>query len=154
MIEPVGAVPDITLAFGEGRYRFFLPVKGEVEVERLCGDMPLGVLYDAFSASVGMNQETGEAVYLDGGPARRHHARHIIRIAAQYGGEGEIQGETVKVSPLDATRLVEQHVDGRPFDEVIPVAWSILQATLTGVRLKKKPEGVETPSMSAGAEEA
>lgn len=152
MSDPVGAVSDITLAFGDGRYRFYLPLKAEIEVERLCGDTPLGVIYDALSASVGIDKETDAAVYLEGGPARRHHARHVIRIAAQYGGEAEIQGEAVKVSPIDATRLVEQFVDGRPFGEVIPVAWSILQATLTGVRLKKKPDA--EPDMNAGAEEA
>ena len=152
MVGPVGAQSEITLAFGDGRYRFHLPIKAEIEVERLCGDTPLGVIYDALSASVGINKETGETVYLEGGPARRHHARHVIRIAAQYGGEGEVQGAAVKVSPLDATRLVEQFVDDRPFAEVVPVAWSILQATLTGIRLKKKPD--PAPGTSAGTEEA
>lgn len=135
---PDGSTADVILDFGTGRYRFFLPLKAEVEVERLCGNVPLGVIYDEFSSSMGIDKGTENPVYLDGGQARRHYARHVIRVAAQYGGEAEIDGEVVSVSSIDATRLVEQHVDGKHFSEVIPTAWMILKATLSGISLKKK----------------
>lgn len=135
---PDGATADVLLQFGEGRYRFYLPLKAEVEVERLCGNVPLGAIYDEFSSSMGIDKVSGNPVYLDGGQARRHYARHVIRVAAQYGGEAEIDGQVVPVSSIDAARLVEQHVEGRHFSEVIPTAWMILKATLSGIDLKKK----------------
>lgn len=147
----MAAQADVLLAFGDGRYRFYLSLKAESEVERLCGNTPLGVIYEDMESSVGENRETGEIVYIPGGRARRHHAQHVIRIAAQYGGEAEIAGEVVKVSAIDATRLVENYVEGRPFDEVIPTAWAILQATLTGINLKKKDEPAESTSASTEA---
>ena len=145
MSQP-GAQADILLEFGGGRYRFFLPLKAEIEVERLCGNTPLGVIYDEMSASVGIDKDTDAPVYLIGGQARRHYARHVIRLAAQYGGEAEVEGEVVMVSAIDATRLVEQHVDGCAYDQTIPVAWAILRATLSGISLKKKLEEPLSPS--------
>lgn len=137
-MTPDGATADVLLEFGGGRYRFFISVKAEIEIERLCGNVPLGTIYDEFSSSMGIDKASGHPVYLDGGQARRHYARHVIRVAAQYGGEAEIDGEVVSVSSIDATRLVEQHVEGKHFSEVIPTAWMILKATLSGIDLKKK----------------
>lgn len=148
----MSAQSDVLLEFGGGRYRFYLPLKAEVEVERLCGNTPLSVLYEDMESSTGINQETGALVYIPGGRARRHHAQHIIRMAAQYGGEAEINGEVVKVSAIDAARLVEQYVEGRPFEEVVPTAWAILHGTLTGISLKKKDEA--GASMNVSTEEA
>ena len=146
-----GAQADILLTFGDGRYRFFLPLKGEIEVERLCGNVPLATTYDDLASSTGQDKETGELVYVPGGRARRHQAFHVIRMAAQYGGEGEVGGEVVKVSAIDATRLAETYVEGRPFGESVPTAWAILQATLTGISLKKKdaPEAPDATSEAA-----
>lgn len=151
-VVPPAAQADIVLQFGDGRYRFFLPIKAEIEIERLCGGVPLGEIYDELSSSVLLNISTGDAVYSAGKRARRHHARHVIRLAAQYGGEAEIGGETVSISAIDATRLVENYVDGRTNDETVPVAWAILHATLTSVDLKKNNAVAEnTSAIIAGA---
>lgn len=146
---PDGSTADVILDFGGGRYRFYLPLKAEVEVERLCGNVPLGVIYDEFSSSMGIDKASEAPVYLDGGQARRHFAKHVIRVAAQYGGQAELDGEVVDVSSIDATRLVEQHVEGRKFSEVIPTAWMILKATLSGIDLKKKDVSEDRSSTSA-----
>lgn len=133
-----GAQAETLLEFGGGRYRFYLPLKAEIELERLCGNTPLATIYDDLSSSTGVEKGTDAIVYVPGGRGRRHHARHVIQLAAQYGGEAEIDGSVVKVSAIDAVRLVEQYVEGRPFEEVIPTAWAILHATLMGITLKKK----------------
>lgn len=141
-----GAETSATLLFGPGRYRFFLPLKAIVELERLCADKPIGVIYDEISGSIGLSNETQDPVYLIGGTARAKDAYQVIRLAAQYGAEAEVAGEVKAVSALDATRLVEDYVDSRPYDEFMPVAWAILRNTLSGVTLKKKAAAPESPS--------
>jgi hypothetical protein len=131
-VIPDGSTADVILDFGGGRYRFYLPLKAEVEVERLCGNVPLGVIYDEFASSVGIDKATETPVYMDGGQA-------------------ELDGEVVDVSSIDATRLVEQHVEGKKFSEVIPTAWMILKATLSGIDLKKKDEAAASTDASNAA---
>lgn len=141
----------IELDFGPGRYRFFLPLKAQIEVERLCGNKAIGSIYDELCGSVGINQETGAALYLPG-PARAKDAYEVIRLAAQYGSEGFVGGQRIPVSAIDATRLVDQYVDGRPYAEFMPVAWGILKALLTGIQLdapKKKGRQRRTSRSSA-----
>lgn len=142
---------SVELEFGPGRYRFFLPLKAQIEVERLCGNKAIGTIYDELCGSVGINQETGAALYLPG-PARAKDAYEVIRLAAQYGSEGFVSGQRISVSAIDATRLVDQYVDGRPYAEFMPVAWGILKALLTGIQLDapKKKEPRKRTSRSNG----
>jgi hypothetical protein len=100
-----GAETSATLLFGPGRYRFFLPLKAIVELERLCGDKPIGVIYDEISGSIGLSRETDDPVYLIGGTARAKDAYQVIRLAAQYGAEG------------------------RPYPRWMPLAWSKITST-------------------------
>lgn len=142
---------SVELEFGPGRYRFFLPLKAQIEVERLCGNKAIGTIYEELCGSVGINQETGAALYLPG-PARAKDAYEVIRLAAQYGGECYVAGQRIDVSAIDATRLVDQYVDGRPYAEFMPVAWSILKVLLTGIQLdapKKKERPKRTSRSSA-----
>lgn len=142
---------SVELEFGPGRYRFFLPLKAQIEVERLCGNKAIGTIYDELCGSVGINQETGAALYLPG-PARAKDAYEVIRLAAQHGRESYVAGQRIDVSAIDATRLVDQYVDGRPYAEFMPVAWSILRALLTGIQLdapKKKERQKRTSRSSA-----
>lgn len=140
---------SLLMAFGDGRYRFFLPLKAQVEVERLTGKA-LGLIYDELCASIGQERDTEVHVYLPG-PARAKDAYEIIRLAAQYGALAEVAGQQIKTSAIDATRLADQYVDGRPYTEFMPVAWAILQATLTGIKLetpKKKGRARRTKPLS------
>ena len=136
----------VDLEFGDARYRFWLPMARIVEIERLCGDKSIVTMFDELGASLGLDQMTGEAHFLGGGATRIRDVYEIIRCAAMGGGECERGGVTVKVSALDAKRLVDGYVDGRPMAESVPVAWAILNAAIMGVRLKKKAP--ESPVIS------
>ena len=138
----------IHLDFGPGRYGFKLPMARIIEIERACGDKSIVTMYEELSAGVGIERDTGAARFLGTGPIRIKDVYEIIRCAATGGGEAEIAGETVKVSPSDAARLVAEYVDGRPYTESVPVAWAILNEALLDVRIKKKADqaGSESPT--------
>jgi hypothetical protein len=142
----------LTLDFGPGRYTFRLPMARIIEVERLCGDKSIVAMYEEMSAGIGIGRDDDEARFVGAGTARIKDVFEIIRCAAIGGGEAEIAGETVKVAPNDAARLVSEYVDGRPYSETVPVAWAILHHTVMDARLKKKaPEQVGTSPMTAAA---
>ena len=123
----------IDLEFGDGRYRFWLPMARIVEVERLCGDVSIVTMLDDMSGAMGWTKEEEPSpAFVGGGPVRIKHVYEVIRCAAIGGG----------MSPIDAKRLVDTYVDGRPLSETAPVAWAILTAAVWGVRLKKKAESV------------
>lgn len=135
----------IELEFGDARYRFFLPMARIMEVERLCGDKSIVAMHEEMGASLGMQPESEAVLFLGGGAPRIKDVYEIIRCAAIGGGEC-IRGEQVeKVSPLEAKRLVDGYVDGRPLSETVPVAWAILNVAVMGVRLKKKAEAQPKP---------
>jgi hypothetical protein len=146
-------MPDtaIDLHFGDAEYRFWLPMARICEVEKLCGDKSILVMHDELGQGLGKapGQETVRLV--DGGAARIRDVYEIIRCAAIGGGERRDGERVSKVSALDAKHLVDNYVDGRPLAETIPVAWSILRATIYGVSLKKKadePAGQDEQSHS------
>lgn len=131
------------LDFGPGRYAFRLPMARVIEVERLCGDKSIVAIYEELSAGIGIGRDDGQARFVGAGPVRIKDVYEVIRCAAIGGAEAEIAGETKKVSPIDATRLVDEYVaDGAPgrYAEAVPVAWAILHETIMGVRLKKKAD--------------
>jgi len=132
-------MPDtaVTLEFGSGRYRFWLPMARIVEIERLCGGKSILTMHDEMGGALGLD-DTGEAHFVGGGQGRIKDVYEVIRCAAVGGAEAEVSGDTVKVSAIDAKRLVDDYVDGRPLAETIPVAWAILDAAIRGVQLKKK----------------
>lgn len=130
----------IHLDFGSGRYAFRLPMARIIEIERVCGDKSIVTMYEELSAGIGIERDTDVTRFLGTGPIRIKDVYEIIRCAAIGGGEAEIAGETVKVSPSDAARLVADYVDGRPYTESVPVAWAILNDALLDVRLKKKAD--------------
>ena len=142
---------SVTLTFGDGEYRFFLPMARIVEIERKCGDRSIEVMYQEMGQSLGIDPETEAAVYLGGGSSRIRDVSEVIRCGAIGGGECRIGKESRRVSPIDAEALVNNYVDGRPFSETVPVAWAILNATLHGVRLKKKADKPASQKRSAKA---
>lgn len=140
----------LALDFGPGRYTFRLPMPRIIEVERLCGDKSIVTMYEEMSAGIGLNQDDDTPRFFGAGSARIKDVYEVIRCAAIGGGEAEIAGETVKVSPGDAAKLVADYVDGRPYTETVPVAWAILHHTLMDARPKKKAEA-KNPARSTGA---
>lgn len=145
----------ITLKFGDGEYRFWLPMKWWCKAEELCGGKAgpksLEIVADEMGRSLVIDRESGDLRYVGGGATLFMDVYQVIRCAAIGGGECIVAGETRKVSPLDADNLVNTYVDGRPFSETVPVAWQILNAALNGVALKKKvdePEAQPAPDES------
>ena len=138
---------DGLIAFGPGRYLFRLPLPRVIEVERLCGapgqPKALGTIYEELSQGIGLDHDTLEPRFLATGAIHPKDVYEVIRCAAIGGGEAEIAGETVKIGPVDAARLVEEYVaSGEPglFAAAIPVAWLILHQAFMGVSLKKKAD--------------
>jgi hypothetical protein len=139
----------IELEFGNGRYRFWLPMARIIECEKLCGDKSIVTMFEEFGAGIGIGREGGDARFFGTGAVRIKDVAEVIRCAAIGGGQAEISGETVKISPIDASRLVSNYVDGRPMTETVPVAWAILNAAIMGVGLKKKAEPeAESPALT------
>jgi hypothetical protein len=132
--------------FGPGRYVFKLSMARIIEIERLCGDKSISTMYEEMSAGIGIGREDDQAHFLAVGPVRLKDVYEVIRCAAIGGGEADVDGKTVSIGPIDAKRLVDEYVDGRPYAESVPVAWAILNHTLLGPRLKKKADEAESPS--------
>jgi hypothetical protein len=130
----------VILDFGPGRFRFHLPMKRILEVERECGNKSILAMYSELSEAIGLTRDTEEPVLVPQGTARILDVYHVIRCAAFGGGERQDGEKTVPVSAIDAKQLVDEYVDGRPYAESFPTAWAILRATIEGVSLKKKPE--------------
>lgn len=146
-------MPDtaISLDFGNGQYRFWLPMARIIEIERLCGDKSIVTMFEEMCAGIGISNETNEPRFVGVGPVRLKDVYEVIRCGAIGGGEATVAGETVKVSPNDAAALVREYVDGRPMSETVPVAWAILNAAIMGVSLKKKAQVAAGTKRSAKA---
>jgi len=140
----------ITLDFAGGRYTFWLPMARICEVERLCGDKSIVLMYEEMSVGLGGSEESPQ--FFGAGPVRIKDVYEVIRCAA-IGGNERYDGEkSHPVSPLEAKRLVDDYVDGRPMSETVPVAWAILNAAIMGVSLKKKAQpdaGEQSPTEKA-----
>lgn len=143
-------MPDtaITLKFGDGEYRFWLPIQRIIEIERRRDDKSIVTMFEEFTSGIGIEANSETPRFFGAGPVRIADVREVIRCAAIGGGEAMIAGESVKVSPNDADRLVAEYVDGRPYTETVPVAWAILNAAIMGVSLKKKADEPEDESLS------
>jgi len=139
-------MPDtaVTLAFGDGDYRFWLGLPQVVELERKCGDKSVFAMYDAMGAGLGIDGAT--PVYLGGGSAMVTEIRETIRLGLIGGKSGMVDGAEIEVGPQAARELVEGYVfPNRPMVEGLHVAWSILHAAIVGISLKKAPGAGEVP---------
>lgn len=151
----------VDLKFANGEYHFALLLPQIFELERNCGGMDSdGVkrgksifqIYDELSAGLGLSVE-GDAVFMGGGRANAKDIRECIRLGLIGGGSGVVDGEPVKVSPIDAAQLVDDYCfPVRPIAECLGVAWAILRASIEGVELKKKPEAGAVNETDASAQ--
>lgn len=128
----------LVLAFGGREIAFALPIKRVLEVERECGDKSIVTMLEEMSAGIGIAKDDGVAKFVGVGAVRIKDVAEIIRCAAIGGG----------MAPNDAAMLVNEYVDGQPYSETVPVAWAILNATIMGVRLKKKEGEAADPAPS------
>lgn len=108
------------------------------------GEKSIQQMWQEMGAALGIAGDD-MPVFLGGGASRVKDIVAVIRHGLIGGGEGHVDSQTIKVGPLDATRIIENYVHGRPIAETLPVAWAILQAAIFGVRLKKKAPPVQKP---------
>lgn len=146
----------VEIAFGDGEYRFWLPLPQIVELERKTGDTSILEIEQRLSSAIGVNQETGEFVFAGGGHAMMSDVRETIRLALIGGNQGLVDGEEVEVGPLTAKKLVDAYCyPARPLAEGVVLAWRILHAAIHGVRLdaqkKSEPAKTKRPSRSKKA---
>lgn len=143
---------ELLAAFGDGEYRFWLPLPQVFELERVCGDTSVMTLEERLRGSIGQD-ETGEVLFIGGGAAMVRDIRETIRLGLIGGNRGLLDGgQEIEVGPLRAKQLVDLYCyPARPLAESAVLAWRILSAAIYGVRLKKKadPEASSEPSPSA-----
>lgn len=129
----------VELAFGDGVYRFWLPLPQIVALERKCGDTSILVIEERLRASIGVDAD-GAFTFAGGGSAMISDVRETIRQALQGGNSGMVDGEEKEVGPISAGELVNQYTyPARPLSEGVVIAWRILHAAIYGIQLKKKP---------------
>jgi hypothetical protein len=138
----------VELEFGDGTYRFWLPLPQIVALERACGDVSILTIEERLRGAIG--QEGEEFVFLGGGSAMIADVRETIRLGLAGGDHGMVEGEEIEVGPIRARQLVDEYAyPARPLAEGVVLAWRILHAAIFGVRLKKKAEPQpEAPSAS------
>jgi hypothetical protein len=143
----------VFLPFGDGEYRFWLPLPEVVELERKTGSSIIAI-EERLRAAIGADgsQDDPVFVFLGGGAATVADVRETLRLALQGGGGGLVDGQEVEVGPNMARQLIDAYVyPARPLSEGVVVAWRVLHAALHGVQLKKKLDeqvARETPSES------
>lgn len=125
---------SIILPFGDGEYRFCLPIKHIVEIEAKAGLID-AVKHRLIYGGFGINDVV-----------------EVIRHGLIAGGEGMVNGATVAVSDMRANMLVEAHVDGKPLGISAEVAKQIIAALYVGYDAgdDKKKESSESLSGSTG----
>lgn len=133
---------SVTLAFGDGEYVFRLGLAQLAELQTKCG-AGLGRIFARVTK--------GRYLALDGttigDPTEAEwHTSDLyetVRLGLIGGGEGVVNGARVTVGPVDAKRLADSYISGRPWKE----AWTIAAAVLTACVEGYRPP--ETPSKKA-----
>lgn len=144
---------DLLAAFGDGEYRFWLPLPQVFELERVCGDTSIMTLEERLRGCIGQD-EAGNVLFIGGGSAMVRDIRETIRLGLIGGNQSLVDGQEAEVGPLRAKQLVDLYsYPARPIAESAVLAWRILSAAIYGVRLKKKadPESDTSPSPSEKA---
>lgn len=145
----------VILPFGDGEYRFWLPLPQVFELERVCGDVSLLAIEERLRGGIGQ-EATGEYVFAGGGSAMVREVRETIRLGLIGGNSGMVDGAEVEVGPLRAKELLDLYsYPARPLVESALVAWRVLHAAIFGVRLgegsKKKAEEAQNENHSEKA---
>jgi hypothetical protein len=126
-------------------------MKQVIELERKCGQFdregvphPKSIyqIHSELGAGLGIDEDL--PVYMGGGATYPNDIREVIRLGLIGGNKGLVDEEEKEVGPLTASHLVDSYVyPARPLIESQHVAWSILQAAIVGVQVKKKAETSE-----------
>ena len=135
----------VELAFGDGEYRFWLPLPQVFELQRKTGDTSILVLEHRLRGAIGLTEDK-TPVFAGGGEALVADALQTIRLALIGGNHGMVDGEQVQVGPVRAKEMVDTYCyPSRPFGEAVVLAWRILHAAIHGIELKKKTDDSVEP---------
>jgi Phage tail tube protein, GTA-gp10 len=142
----------VSLKFGDGEYRFWLPWPQVIELERKCGSKSVDgaligksifTIYDELSAGLGYGEDEVIPVFMGSGKANALDIKEVIRLGLIGGNSGIVDGLPIKVPPLVAAQLVDDYgYPSRPLSECLGVAWAVLHAALIGIEVKKKEEPI------------
>lgn len=126
----------IELAFADGNYRFKLKLTGINEIQNKCG-VGIGAVWSRLASSR-LNPMGVDAGVPDEAKFTIADIVEPIRQGLIGGGEGEVDGEPVKVTGLVANRLIENYVFDRPLQESWSLAYAIVGALVEGFDPPKK----------------
>jgi hypothetical protein len=140
---------DIHLAFADGTYRFRLTLPMVYELQRKT-KVGIGVLFGRVLE--------GRYVFVEGGsfgmPTEGKYSVEdlieTVRCGLIGGGEGLVNGETIRVNAVTAAQLVETYCfPAAPLKEAWDLAAAILTASIEGYEepgQKKRPEETDAPT--------
>ena len=127
---------EITLAFADGRYRFFSTLALLIEFEKNHGSICM--VEPQLRMGIGLD-ENGKAIFNGESAAFAPACRDLIRLALIGGNKGIVDGEEVKVGPIRAMELVDLYVfPARPLAEAAALAWQIASVMIYGNELGAK----------------
>lgn len=139
---------SIDLEFADGTYTFALKLPGIHELQEKCG-IGIGglfarVLQGRFVTNEGLEYGShSDAAY------KMADLTETIRQGLIGGGQGEADGQPVKVTSLVANRLVENYVVNAPLAQSWALAATILSALIEGYDPPKKKEDVTEEPMAS-----
>lgn len=130
---------DLVTNFGDGVYRFWLPMKEVNEFEGKFG--PLLAMEPRLRSAVGLD-DNDKPVFIGGGAAEGAACREVLRLGLIGGNCAEIDGEELEVGPQRARELIDLYSwPNRPLGETAALAWRILAAAIYGNDLYKQSNG-------------
>ncbi len=142
--------------FGDGRYRFWLDMARTVAIEREIGiKRPDGAvepgsifaIYPKLTASLGVVD--GVPMLIDATAVRPSECVSIIRNALISGGEGVVNGDTIKVDSATALTLVEETCfPKRAAAHDAYLAWTILRAAIDGIQVADKKKEAQPAAVN------
>lgn len=140
------AQEELRLAFADGEYLFRLNLYGIKEIQEKCG-AGIGKVWSRLASSRlnHLGEDIGHPQLAD---FRIEDIVEPIRQALIGGGQGEVDGVAVKVTPILANRLIENYVLSRPLQEGWATAYAIVGGLVEGYDLgnpnKKKVSETES----------
>lgn len=124
------AQEELRFAFADGEYVMKLNLHGIKEVQEKCG-AGIGRVWSRLAASR-LNFIGEDMGIANDANFKIEDIIEPIRQALIGGGQGEVDGEPVKVTPMLANRLVENYVINRPLQEGWRMAYAIVGSLIEG----------------------
>lgn len=139
----------LELEFADGTYSFDLKLPQIIELQEKCGTVAADgtrtrknilAIYSSVMAGRAFLTDGSHIGVPDQADAGALEIYETIRLALIGGGSATVNGEAVKVSALDAKRLVETYVHPMPLSAAWDIAAAIHYARVVGYQGKKKAD--------------